>query len=63
MKLVSAVIKERICYVEMQNADHFNCLSEEMCQELMESLQYGYYFSGISACSFSTAPVIGLSFK
>ena len=42
MKLVSAVIKERICYVEMQNADHFNCLSEEMCQELMESLQYGY---------------------
>ena len=42
MKLVSAVIKERICYVEMQNADHLNCLSEEMCQELMESLQYGY---------------------
>ncbi len=42
MKLVSAVIKERICYVEMQNADHFNCLSEEMCLELIESLQYGY---------------------
>ena len=42
MNLVSAVIKERICYVEMQNADHFNCLSEEMCQELIESLQYGY---------------------
>ena len=42
MKLVNTVIKERICYIEMQNADHFNCLSEEMCQELIESLQYGY---------------------
>ena len=42
MKLVNAIIKERICYVEMQNADHFNCLSEEMCQELIDNLQYGY---------------------
>ena len=42
MKLVNTVIKERICYVEMQNAEHFNCLSEEMCLELIESLQHGY---------------------
>lgn len=41
-KLVSTVIKDRICYIEMQNADHFNCLSEEMCHELIDSLQYGY---------------------
>ena len=38
MKLVNTVIKERICYIEMQNADHFNCLSEEMCQELIRML-------------------------
>ena len=42
MKLVNVNIENRICYVEMQNADHYNCLGEEMCQELMESLQYGY---------------------
>ncbi|MBQ2210007.1 MAG: methylmalonyl-CoA decarboxylase [Prevotella sp.] len=40
--LVNTIIKERICYVEMQNADHFNCLSEEMCQELMNALDTGY---------------------
>ena len=40
--LVNTIVKERICYVEMQNADHYNCLSEEMCQELIEALRYGY---------------------
>ena len=30
--LVNTVINNRIFYVEMQNADHFNCLSEVMCQ-------------------------------
>lgn len=39
---VSTVIKDRICYVEMQNAEHFNCLSEEMCAELMDALNKGY---------------------
>lgn len=42
MKLVNVVVKDRICHIEMQNADHFNCLSEEMCQELADSLQEGY---------------------
>lgn len=40
--LVNTVIKDRICYVEMQNADHFNCLSDEMCQELRDALDTGY---------------------
>lgn len=40
--LVSTEIKDRICYVEMQNADRFNCLSENMCAELMDALTYGY---------------------
>ena len=40
--LVNTVIKDRICYVEMQNAEHFNCLSDAMCQELMAALKEGY---------------------
>jgi len=41
--LVNSVIKDRICYVEMQNADHFNCLSAEMCRELAEAVTDGYH--------------------
>ncbi|MCR5834668.1 MAG: methylmalonyl-CoA decarboxylase [Selenomonadaceae bacterium] len=40
--LVNKEIKDRVCYIEMQNADHFNCLSEQMCAELMESLKFAY---------------------
>ena len=40
--LVSREIKDRICYVEMQNAEHFNCLSETMCEELISAIHYGY---------------------
>ncbi len=40
--LLSVEIKDRICYIEMQNADHFNCLSEEMCDELIDALRKGY---------------------
>ena len=40
--LVNTEIKDRICYIEMQNAGHFNCLSEAMCQELCDAIQSGY---------------------
>ena len=40
--LVSSEIKDRICYVEMQNPEHFNCLSEQMCNELIDALKFGY---------------------
>ena len=40
--LTNTVIKDRICYVEMQNENHYNCLSEEMCQELIDALKQGY---------------------
>lgn len=40
--LVDIVIKDRICYVEMQNPAHLNCLSEQMCMELIDALKYGY---------------------
>lgn len=40
--IVNKEIQDRICFIEMQNASHFNCLSEEMCDELIDALEYGY---------------------
>ena len=40
--LVNKVVKERIAYVKMQNGKHFNCLSEDMCNELMEAITASY---------------------
>lgn len=40
--LVETSIKDRICFVEMKNGKHFNCLSEDMCNELMEAVKQGY---------------------
>ena len=40
--LVKTTIKDRICFVEMQNAEHFNCLSHQMCTELVKAIQKGY---------------------
>jgi len=40
--LVNKVVKERIAYVKMQNGKHFNCLSEDMCNELMEAIRASY---------------------
>ncbi len=40
--LVNSTIQDRICFVEMQNGDHFNCLSEAMCQELTDAIRKGY---------------------
>ncbi|MBQ0064079.1 MAG: methylmalonyl-CoA decarboxylase [Prevotella sp.] len=35
-------IIDRIAFIEMQNAEHFNCLSEEMCNEISEHLHTAY---------------------
>ncbi|MCR5198898.1 MAG: methylmalonyl-CoA decarboxylase [Prevotella sp.] len=40
--LLSTIIKDRICYIEMQNSEHLNCLSAEMCHELIDAIHYGY---------------------
>ena len=40
--LVNTTIENRICFIEMQNPQHFNCLSEEMCTELIAALKQGY---------------------
>jgi len=40
--LVNSTIQDRICFVEMQNSDHFNCLSEVMCRELTDAIRKAY---------------------
>lgn len=40
--LVQTEVKDRVCYIEMKNGKHFNCLSEEMCNELINALKNGY---------------------
>jgi methylmalonyl-CoA decarboxylase len=40
--LTNTTINDRICYIEMQNAEHFNCLSEQMCHELIAAIKDGY---------------------
>ena len=40
--LVKSTIKDRICFVEMQNGEHFNCLSADMCRELVDAMGKAY---------------------
>lgn len=42
LPLLKIVNNDRICVITMANADHFNCLSEEMCQQLMEAIDEAY---------------------
>ena len=40
--LVNTEIKDRIAYIKMQNGKHFNCLSEEMCLDLITAIKEAY---------------------
>lgn len=40
--MVSVKIEDRICFIEMQNAEHFNTLSEQMCNEISDALIEAY---------------------
>ncbi len=40
--MVSVKIEDRICFIEMQNAEHFNTLSEQMCNEISDALMEAY---------------------
>ncbi len=42
LTLLNVSIVDRICFVTMNNAEHFNCLSEELCSQLLDSLKYAY---------------------
>lgn len=41
-KLVNITIDDRICFIEMNNPGKLNCLSEQMCGDIVEALRYGY---------------------
>ena len=41
-KLVNVKIEDRICFVEMNNPEKLNCLSDKMCGDIVEALQYAY---------------------
>lgn len=41
-RLVNVTVEDRICFVEMNNPQHLNCLSERMCRDIVAGLQYGY---------------------
>ena len=40
--LTSVEKRDRITYIKMMNGKHFNCLSEEMCAELMSDIKEAY---------------------
>ena len=40
--MIDAKIIDRICFICMQNAEHFNCLSEEMCHSISDAILDAY---------------------
>jgi len=42
--MIDAKIVEKICFLEMRNEDRYNCLSNELCTEIIEWLQKAYDF-------------------
>ena len=41
-QLVNVNIEDRICFIEMNNPQKFNCLSDVMCHDLVNAIRYGY---------------------
>lgn len=41
-QMIGVTYQDRICFLEMQDAKHFNCLSEELCGELSKALDEAY---------------------
>lgn len=40
--VIGTEFKDKICFIEMQDAKHLNCLSEELCTEMREALDNAY---------------------
>ena len=40
--LVKVTIDERICFIEMNNSEHLNCLSDKMCADIVNAIDEGY---------------------
>lgn len=42
LDLLKVETVDRICFITMANSAHFNCLSEDMCSQLLVALKYAY---------------------
>ena len=42
VKLVNVTIEDRICFIEMNNPEKLNCLSDRMCADIVDSLRLAY---------------------
>lgn len=42
LDLLRIAVNDRICFITMADSDHFNCLSEKMCTQMMQALDYAY---------------------
>ncbi len=42
LNLLKIVLEDKICFITMNDADHFNCLSAEMCNQLIEAIYQAY---------------------
>ena len=40
--MVSTRIDDRVCFIEMQYPEKFNCLSEQMCYDIVSAIDEGY---------------------
>ena len=41
-KLVNVTIDDRICFIEMNNPERLNCLSDRMCHDIVDAVKTGY---------------------
>ena len=41
-QIVDLRIDDRIAFITMQDSEHFNCLSEQMCGELISAINEAY---------------------
>lgn len=40
--MIGITIKDKICFIEMQNSDKFNCLGDSLCEEIIEAMDKAY---------------------
>lgn len=40
--MINVTIQDRVCFIEMANPDHFNCLSDELCFSMIKAMKSAY---------------------
>ncbi|MBR5086899.1 MAG: methylmalonyl-CoA decarboxylase [Muribaculaceae bacterium] len=47
-RLVDVTIEDRICFIQMNNPEKLNCLSDKMCNDIVNAVQGGYDFECVA---------------